>query len=250
MAASAAATLGASAAAPAKKCLIELRYIRMRNSADNQRQRATEFLKAYIPLAKRAGVGPIGVFTAAVAEGSPFHLVLKAYPGFAEMETALAKLEADPDYHQAVATWYAGGLPYVRQEVSLLRAFDAMPAVAVPPTEGRKSPRLFELRTYESSTFVTLQRKIQMFQQGEIDIFRRLGLLPVFFGQTLFGRNMPNLTYLVAHDDLAARERNWRAFGDDPEWKKLRAQPAFGDAEIVSNISNSLLSPLPFSEIR
>ncbi len=243
-------SLGPAAAAPAKKCLIELRYIRMRNGPENQRQRATEFLKAYLPAAKRAGIGPVGIFSGAIAEGGPFLLVLKSYPGFAEMEAALAKLEADADYGKAVAAWYGGGLPYVRQEASLLRAFDAMPAVAVPPAGGRKTSRLFELRVYESANFTTLARKIQMFEQGEIDIFHRLGLLPVFFGQTLFGRNLPNLTYLVAHDDWAARERNWQTFGDDPEWKKLRAQPAYADPELVSNISNALLSPLPFSEIR
>lgn len=250
MTAFAAAVAAGRAAAPAKKCLLELRLIRLRNGPDNQRQRATDFLKAYLPAAHRAGISPVGVFSSSIAEGSPFLLVLKSYPGWAEVEACLAKVDADPEYRKAVDAWYAGGLPYVRQEVSLLRAFDAMPAVAVPPAEGRKSPRIFELRVYESNNFLTLQRKIKMFEDGEIDIFRRLGLLPVFFGETVFGRNMPNLTYMVAHDDLAARERNWRTFGADPEWKKLRAQPGLSDAEIVSNISASLLSPLPFSDIR
>jgi hypothetical protein len=72
----------------------------------------------------------------------------------------------------------------------------------------------------------------------------------VFFGQTLVGRNLPNLSYLLAFDDLAARERLWRSFGADPEWQKLRAQPGLSDAEIVSSISNTILRPLPFSPIR
>jgi hypothetical protein len=166
------------------------------------------------------------------------------------MEAAQARLEADPEWRKLRDPWYAAGLPYVRLEVSLLRAFGGFPTIAVPPTEGRKTPRLFELRVYESNTYATLERKIKMFEDGEIDIFRRVGLLPVFFGRTLYGRNLPNLTYMLAYDDLAARERNWRAFGGDPEWKKLREQPGLSDAEIVSNISSSLLSPLPFSEIR
>jgi len=250
MTASAAVSLGASAAAPSKKCVCELCRFQLRNGPENQRQRAADFLKAYLPMAKRAGIGPIGVFSSVVAEGAPFLLMLLSYPGLAEMEAADAKLTTDPEFHKAVMAWYAGGLPYVRIEVSLLRAFGGFPAIAVPPTEGRKAPRLFELRVYESPTYLTLERKVKMFEAGEIDIFRRADLLPVFFGQTLVGRNMPNLTYMVAHDDWAARERNWRAFGDDPEWKKLRAQPGLGDVEIVSNISNTLLSPLPFSEIR
>lgn len=250
MAAPAFAALNAAAPAPPKTCVIELVRFQLRNGPENQRQRAADFLKAYLPVARRAGIGPIGAFSGTVAEDSPFLLLVQSYPGWAEVEAADIKLASDAEFHKTVTAWYAGGMPYMRIESSLLRAFPGMPAVAVPPAEGRKSPRLFELRTYESPTYLTLERKIKMFEQGEIAIFRRVGLLPVFFGQTLVGRNLPNLTYLVAHDDWSARERNWRAFGADPEWQKLRAQPGFSDAEIVSNISNVLLSPLPFSEIR
>ena len=55
---------------------------------------------------------------------------------------------------------------------------------------------------------------------------------------------------MLAFDDLAARERNWRAFGSDPDWLKLRATEGYSDSEIVSNISNSMFAPLPFSQIR
>ena len=111
-------------------------------------------------------------------------------------------------------------------------------------------PRIFELRTYESNNIDTLKRKAGMFNDGEIAIFRRLNMLPVFFGETIVGRKMPNLTYMLAFDDLAAREKSWKAFGSDPEWQKMRAQPGLSDPEIVSNISNSIVQPLPLSEIR
>ena len=52
------------------------------------------------------------------------------------------------------------------------------------------------------------------------------------------------------NDDLAAREKAWKTFGADPEWQKLRSAPGNSDAEIVSNSSISILSPLPFSPIR
>jgi hypothetical protein len=61
---------------------------------------------------------------------------------------------------------------------------------------------------------------------------------------------MPCLTYMLSYDDLAARDRLWKAFGSDPEWQKLRATPGLSDAEIVSNINNTILRPLPFSTIR
>ena len=106
------------------------------------------------------------------------------------------------------------------------------------------------MRTYESNSLTTLQRKIHMFDESEIAIFRRHNMLPVFFGETIAGRNMPNLTYMLAFDDLAAREKAWKAFGGDPDWKKLRSTPGLTDGEIVSNISNSILQPLAQSDIR
>ena len=89
-----------------------------------------------------------------------------------------------------------------------------------------------------------------MFEDGEAGIFKRLGMSPVFFGQTLVGQNLPNLTYMLAFDDLASREKLWRDFGNDAEWRKLRAQPGLSDAEVVSNIHSSILRPLAFSPIR
>ena len=135
-------------------------------------------------------------------------------------------------------------------EVSLLRAFDGIPSIDVPPTDAKRAARLFELRTYESMNEKAGRRKIKMFEDGEAAIFKRLGMATVFFGQTIAGTNMPSLTYMLGYDDLAARDTLWKAFGSDPEWQKLRAQPGLADAEIVSNISNTLLRPLPFSPIR
>jgi hypothetical protein len=122
-----------------------------------------------------------------------------------------------------------------------------MPVLQVPPGKGS---HLFEMRTYESNTSITLQRKIKMFGDGEMGIFKRLGMNPVFFGQTRFGRNVPNLTYMLAYDDLAHRESLWKEFGSDPEWQKLRSMPGLSDAEIVSNISNTILRPANYSQVK
>ena len=89
-----------------------------------------------------------------------------------------------------------------------------------------------------------------MFEDGEIAIFRRLGMKVVFFGSAFAGANLPNLTYMLGYDDLAHRDKVWKAFGADPEWQKMRVLPGLSDAEVVSNISSILLRPLPFSPVR
>jgi hypothetical protein len=139
--------------------------------------------------------------------------------------------------------------PYVRVESSLLVAFDGMPKLEVPKQTAEKKPRLFELRTYESHSKKANQKKIEMFNVGEIALFRRAGLAPVFFGETLVGAKMPNLTYLLVFDDMPAHDANWKTFGGDPDWKKLSTTPGYTDPEIVSNINNVFLRPAPYSQI-
>lgn len=242
---------GGLAGAEAKPAIIEIRRFQLRNSADNMRQKTTDFLKnSALPALARAGAGPVGVFASSIAPDGPFLLLITTYPSLAAMESIWDKVGADKEYETATAAFGSGPLGYVRMETSLLRAFRTMPGIEVPRTEPNRPARIFELRMYESNNTQTLHRKVEMFNTGEIGIFRKVGMTPVFFGQTLAGRNMPNLVYMLGYDDLAAREKAWKAFGSDPDWAKLRSTPGLSDAEIVSNISNILVSPLPFSAIR
>ena len=236
--------------ATAKNAIYELRYFRMRNGA--QIQRTSDFLsKFYLPAAQRLGIGPLGFFNALIGEQSPFVLSLTSYPSITSMETALEKMAGDKEFQRGASEFNsAGELSYIRMENSVLRAFDSIPNIEVPSGDAKRAPRIFELRTYESPNARASKTKIKMFDDAEIKIFRRCGMLPVFFGETLIGRNLPNLTYMLAYDDLAMRDKVWKTFGADPEWQKLRSTPGLTDPEIVSNISNAILRPLPFSPIR
>lgn len=185
--------------------------------------------------AKPSGLtGHFGAFTSFVADHGPFLVMLLTYASFAEAEQIDHKLPA-----------MAG---YVRYERTILRAFAGLPELKLPPSS--QGGHIFEVRTYESDNAATLQKKIEMFNKGEMQIFQRLGMNPVFFGEALVGSKLPHLTYMLAFDDLAHRDRAWKAFGTDPEWLKLRATPGLSDADIVSNISNMILRPTAFSEIR
>jgi hypothetical protein len=87
-----------------------------------------------------------------------------------------------------------------------------------------------------------------MFNEGgEIKVFLKTGLQPVFFGETLIGPKMPNLTYMLVFDDMADRDAKWKVFGGDPEWKKLSSNPEYKDT--VSNITDIILRPTPYSQI-
>lgn len=234
-----------------QRAIIELRYYKMRSGA--QVERTSGYLQhGFLPAATRAGAGPLGFFNALIAQDSPFLLSLASYASLAAYESAREKMAVDGEFQKAWDEYNSGAeLNYIRMESSVLWAFPSMPNVAAPPARPPgQGARIFELRTYESPNEKTLERKIKMFGDGEIECFRRAGMIPVFFGQTIVGARMPNLSYMLAYDDLAARDKTWKAFSADPEWQKLRAMPGLSDAEIVNNISNALVRPTGFSGIR
>ena len=178
---------------------------------------------------------------------------LASADALATLATLDASLDRDEAFVRAAAPYLdavAADPVYLRQEVSLLGAFPNVPRVEVPAATATKGPRLFELRTYESHNERAHRMKMRMFaEMGEVDIFRRCGLTPVFFSRTLAGPRMPSLTYMLVHENMAGREKSWDAFRNDPEWKKLSATPGYSDAEIVSNITTVYLRPSSYSQI-
>ena len=88
---------------------------------------------------------------------------------------------------------------------------------------------------------------MQMFNAGEVPIFRRSGLTPVFFGETVIGAGMPSLTYMLVFPDMRARDAAWGVFGRDPEWKSLSGDPQYQDN--VSAITDVILQPTAYSQL-
>lgn len=219
-----------------------------------QPRRLADYLQnAAIPALNRQGVKPVGVFEALFGVPSQTVFVLAPFttPGaLFSLEGALDKDEQFAAAGAAYSNAPATDPPFVRQEVSLFSAFPQMPKVQVPAATATKGPRLFELRTYESPSERAHRLKVKMFaEMGEIDIFRRVGLTPVFFARTAVGPRMPSLVYMLVHENMAAREKSWDAFRTDPEWRKLAATPGYSDAQIVSNITTVFLRPAGYSQI-
>ena len=72
-------------------------------------------------------------------------------------------------------------------------------------------------------------------------------------GQRSFTHNfhgrLPNLTYMLAFNDAADRDKKWAAFRASDEWKALSTQPRYAFETIVSNITDLILTPTAYSQI-
>lgn len=228
---------------------IELRRYQLLPGA-KQRAFSTFIGEVAIPAMNRAGVVRVGAFTVVYGENAPSLLLVLAHQTLDSVVSLRERLASDPVYARAGAAILEAPMSdpaFVRVESTLLRAIDAMPTLEPSAGAGTTTPRIFELRTYQSHSNRAALNKLKMFNAGEVPIFRRTGLTPVFFGETVVGPNMPSLTYMLTFADMPARDAAWSAFGKDPEWKALSADPQYRDN--VSAISDIILRPTEHSQI-
>ncbi|HVN81829.1 MAG TPA: NIPSNAP family protein [Terriglobia bacterium] len=218
---------------------------------DFEVERLRDFLRdSTLPALGRAGVKPVGVFEVTVGPDNPSILLVETYRSMVMLEETANMLASDEKWMREMKAFDdKWDLSYERGEASLLRTFKTFPGVEVPQVDSGNS-NLFELRVYESRNRLALEKKIAMFEGGEISIFKRVGLNPVFFGRTVFGQRMPNLAYMVSFPSWAARAEAWAKFSQDQQWQVLSKAPGNTDRELVSRISNQLMTPTPFSQIR
>ena len=241
--------MNAAEAKTATREFYELRQYHLRQGP--MLKRCDDFFREVgVPALNRAGVSPIGVFDLAVGPDAPTKYVLLPFKSLDAMAAAKEKVENDPDvvkseFYNLPPT----DPPYIRMESTLLYAFSGMPKLEVPTQVAAKKSRLFELRTYEAHSRKANQKKVEMFNVGEIEIFRRTGLTPVFFAEGVVGPKLPSLTYMLVFDDMPAHDKAWGTFGPDPEWKKLSTTPGYTNAEILTNITNVFLRPTGYSQI-
>jgi hypothetical protein len=207
---------------------------------------------ALIPALNRLGISPVGAFNLTIGPETPTLYLLIPSTSLETLVTAELHLAQDKQFMQAAEPfWNASAKEpaYVRIESSLLIAFEGWPKLILPEATAQHGKRIFQLRTYESPTNQDHVRKVKMFHSGEFEIFAKSGSRQVFYGDTLIGPRLPNLTYMLSFTDLAEMNEKWAVFSNDPEWKKLSASPEFAFEQIVSNISNLILTPTAFSQI-
>ncbi len=217
-----------------------------------------EFLQEAVPALNRAGVKPVGVFRM-FKEDNPKLKDLEGDPNELWLLLPHKSLESVVTMTERLAGDYAWGSSqaeeilmasksdpaYERFESSLLLAFDGIPQIEVP---SDKDTRVVQLRIYESHSIERHIKKVAMFNEGgEIEIFRKTGMNPVFFGQALVGSLLPNLTYMLQFDDMEAMDAAWNAFRNHPDWKSLSKDPEYKDT--VSRITNLIMRPLAASQI-
>lgn len=205
-----------------------------------------------IPALNRLGIAPVGAFHLEYGPETPTLYLLLPCNNLETLVTADLRLARDEQFMKAAEPFWsapATAPAFIRIDTSLLIAFEGHPKLTVPAATAQHGKRIFQLRTYESPSNGDHVRKVEMFHHGEFEIFHNAGFDQVFHGDTLVGPRMPNLTYMLSFADLADLTAKWDVFRNDPAWKKLSGSPRYNFEQIVSNISNLILTPTPYSQI-
>ncbi len=208
--------------------------------------------QALIPALNRMGMKTIGAFDLYLGSETPTLYVLIPSPSLDLLVNAELKLAEDDAYQKAGAAFLkapAKEPPFVRIESQLLVAFEGYPKLTLPPPAATHGSRVFQLRTYESPTSADHRIKVDMFHHGEFSFFEKAGFWQVFYGDALIGSRLPQLTYMLSFPDLGEMNAKWKAFSDDPDWKKLSASSTYSFESIVSNIDSLILNPTSYSQI-
>lgn len=236
-------TPGMAKPQPGNKEVYEFRVYHMRRNMTPLNNYLT---KALIPALNRMGSKNVGVFSE-ISKSEPAEIyMLIPYASFEDFgKTALA-LKRDKDFIAASSEY--NQIPveqavYERYDSSLLLAFDGQPKMIVSSTR----PKLFELRIYEGYSEDAVRRKVKMFNEGEIDIFKDVKLPSVFYSENITGKYLPALTYMAGYQSMEERDQVWKNFSAHPEWQKMSKMPEY--ANTVSKIHKIFLEPLPYSQV-
>lgn len=230
----------------ARQELIELRVYR--NTDPAKQTLVVDFVEnALRPALERQGIDRIGTFKPSDKKDASVYVVLP-YTKAGQVVVQNDLLNGDKAYNEAAADYFSKPRKdpaYTRIESRLMRAFAGMESL-VPPSSESPS-RLLELRIYESHNERLAKLKVEMFNEGEIDIMRDVDLGPVFFGESLISNDLPNLTYMLSADSADAHKKHWAAFIAHPDWKRMSGMERYKGT--VSKITSVMLTPTAASQV-
>jgi hypothetical protein len=107
---------------------------------------------------------------------------------------------------------------------------------------------IYEMRVYRCLPG-RLPALLKRFENTTLKLWDKHGIKQAGFFTTLIGESNQELTYFLAWESLADREKKWNAFQSDPDWINARAKSE-EDGQIINNIVSQLLAPTAFSSVK
>jgi hypothetical protein len=117
----------------------------------------------------------------------------------------------------------------------------------VAQSNAQSPAHVYELRTYHANPG-KLDALVARFRDHTEAIFKRHDLKAI--GYWVPEENKDNvLIYIVDHKSKAEATKNWAAFQNDDEWKKVRAESEANGA-LQSKVDSVYMDPTDFSKLK
>src|SRR5882672_6914476 len=123
----------------------------------------------------------------------------------------------------------------------LITSMATMPAGAV-----EKDTRFFELRTYYAAPG-KLDDLLARFRDHTVKLFEKHGMVNIGYWVPL--TNSDNkLIYIMAYPSREAREKSWKEFSNDPDWKTVQ-KASEANGKLVNKADSVFLSATDYSSL-
>ena len=131
--------------------------------------------------------------------------------------------------------------------VLLAAAFFWIQVAGLDFAQGEEKNRVFEIRTYYANEG-KLDALLARFRDHTVTLFKKHGMTNV--GYWVPADNKENkLVYMLAFPSREARDKAFKAFSADPDWKKAYKEST-KDGRLVKKIVNDFLAGTDFSKIK
>ena len=111
------------------------------------------------------------------------------------------------------------------------------------------SHRVFEIRTYTTAEG-KLEDLHRRFREHTLKLFERYGMVNVAYWTPQDPKLASNtLIYVLAHKSRQAAADSWAAFGNDPEWQRVKSASE-ANGTIVLKVESTFAQPTDFSPMQ
>ncbi|MGJ8658165.1 MAG: NIPSNAP family protein [Akkermansiaceae bacterium] len=181
---------------------------------------------------------------------------LLGYPSKEQRDASWDAFRKDPDWVKAYAESQKNGKLVKSVESNFYTLTDYSPKFSPQTQTQTQTPNttnhLFELRTYTTNNG-KLDNLDARFRDHTCALFAKHGMKNIIYLHPAAGEkgHSTTLKYIVAHQDLETRNASFKAFSQDPAWKKAsKDSEKDGKILIKGGVKNSFHTPTDYSPLK
>jgi hypothetical protein len=134
--------------------------------------------------------------------------------------------------------------------LGVLGAVHLAEAQKVDKGEKKVDTRVFELRTYTAAPG-KIDALNARFRQHTNRLFEKHGMTIIGFWMPLKQKEGEDkLIYILAYPSKEAADKSWKAFRDDPDWQKARAESEKDGSLLAKPPESVYMAPTDYSPLK